>query len=544
MTVLLAAATSYRDSPVTSGNDGLDPVERCQLVLQQAAGLGYEALLERHTRDHLSLFSRVSLDLGGHEKRSLPITDRLAALARGGHDPDLAALYFQYGRYLLMASSRPGSQPANLQGIWSNQLRPAWCSNWTMNINAEMNYWPAEVANLSECHEPFLRMIEELARSGTSVAEVNHACRGWAVNHSTDLWRAATATGHSARWAYWPVGGLWLCQHLWDHFLYSQDLQYLESTAFPLLRSAAEFALDWLVEGPEGFLVTAPSTSPENAFLTAEGEVCSVSLASTLDITLIREVLENLIQAGVRLGKADPFLEKSRSVLDRLPGFQVGRHGQLMEWFYDFEEEDPGHRHFSHLYALFPGHQIACHRNPDLLPACRTSLERRIAGGSGPVGWSCAWSVCLFARLGDGNQAEERLRLLFQHSTYPNLLDLHPPLTTGTSTAVFQIDGNFGATAGIGEMLLQGWNDELWLLPALPDLWKSGSVTGLCARGGFTVDLSWGNSRLEAAVIRSQTTKEVHVNSPLGTLVAQVSPHSPLSLNPSHFRPLRSPREQ
>jgi alpha-L-fucosidase 2 len=530
LTLIFAAATSFRDYRTIPGRSGIDPQASCRRVLERAVAKGYDRLLEDHADEHKRLFSRVSLDLGGHERRRLPTDERVARLGRGEADPDLAALYFQFGRYLLLASSRPGSQPANLQGIWSNKLRPAWCGNWTTNINAEMNYWPAEVANLSECHEPLLTMIGELAERGRDAARINYGCSGWVANHSTDLWRAPTATGHSARWAYWPMAGLWLCHHAWEHFLFSQDRDYLETQAYPLLRGAAEFALDWLVEGPGGLLVTAPSTSPENAFLTSGGKACSMSLASTLDIALTRELFENLLAAAELLERRDPLLARARCALERLPPFQTGRHGQLMEWFYDFEEEDPGHRHFSHLYALFPGHQIRQGRRPELLDACRRSLERRIAGGSGPVGWSCAWSICLYARLGDGDKAWQRLQLLLGQSTYPNLLDLHPPLDQGTSEAVFQIDGNFGGCAGIAEMLLQSLDGEITLLPALPRDWPDGQVRGLCARGGFTVDVAWRSNSLQYAIVRSLKATTIRINYRSASVSLAISPGKPLSL--------------
>jgi alpha-L-fucosidase 2 len=492
-------------------------VAKTAQTLDLATAKPYDTLRGTHVRDHQLRFRRVTLSLGPSQTERTPTDQRLAKYEQT-RDPQLLALYFHYGRYLLIASSRPGTQPANLQGIWNAEVRPPWSSNWTANINVQMNYWLAETCNLSECHVPLFDMMDGLARNGAVTAQTNYGLPGWVSHHNIDLWRQSAPVGEgysSPTWANFAMSGPWLCGHLCEHFLFTGDLNFLRARAYPVMKGAAEFCLGWLVEDHANHLTTVPSVSTENNFLAPDGKRAEVSSGCTFDMAVIAEIFSNCIAASKLLAFDDEFAGRLSAALLRLIPYQIGKYGQLQEWSVDFDEATPGQRHMSHLYPVYPGSAITPARTPKLAAAARISLERRLANGGAYTGWSRAWAIGLWARLRDGKMAEESLSMLMQHSTGPNLFDTHP----AEGGSIFQIDGNFGATASIAEMLLQSHDGEITLLPALPAAWDQGNVSGLRARGGHEVSLRWNKGRLTSGTLKCGFTTQVNVGVPEGTRI-------------------------
>ena len=474
-------------------------------TLQKAMELSYEELRRRHMEDYTQLFDRVELDLGHSANEELYLEERLKHLYEGQEDPELLCTAFQFGRYLLIAASRPGSQPPTLQGIWNDSIRPKWSSNYTVNINLQMNYWAAETTNLSECTEPFWRFIEETARAGEETAKINYHCRGWAAHHNIDLWRHTTAVGSRNKdtdvlpWSFWLMSGGWFCGHIWEHYTFTGDEEYLRNYAYPLMKSCAQFYLDFQVEH-NGELVTCPSSSPENLFI-YDGERHGMYYSCTMDNQILRELFSNCLRAEEALGHPDEaFAGKIRQALQRIPGDRIGKHGQIQEWYEDFEELDSEHRHLSMLYGLYPGNEITPDGEPQLAEAAGKTLERR---GNKSTPWSRAWKIGLYARLGDGEQAAEQLRQFLQFTESNEIsYDNGGVLSNLMCARPLQIDGAYGYTAGMAEMFVQSHTGKTRYLPSIPEKWKNGYVRGLRIRGNKTVEIEWKDGEIVKALAK------------------------------------------
>ncbi len=469
---------------------------------------GYEAIYNQHIQDYQELAGKVSLRLCDSDETDSELL--LSAVKEENNavsfelQQRMAELYFQYGRYLLISSSRPGSQPANLQGIWNDSMQPCWDSKYTININTEMNYWPAETCGLSQCHLPLFDLLKRMHEKGKKVAESVYGCRGFVAHHNTDLWGDCAPQDIYLPASYWTMGGAWLCTHIWTHYLYTMDEAFLKEM-YPILQDAVLFFEDFLVRKGEDY-ITCPSVSPENTYILPSGVKGSVCAGPSMDIQILRDLLEIYRKSSKILGETGALLLKAEEIERGLPPIRVGKHGQIMEWLEDYEEEEPGHRHISQLYALHPSHQITVDKTPELAKAADRTLERRLSYGGGHTGWSCAWIINLYARLGNGDKAWEYLGKLWRNSTFPNFMDNHPML----SSAVFQIDGNFGAASAVAEMLVQADEDRILLLPALPRAWAKGQVKGLCLPGCGTVSVSWRDGLLIQCNI--QCEREMNTN--------------------------------
>ena len=531
--LLLSMATSFNGFDKSPSREGKNPAEINRKILEKAKDKSFEELKKAHVSDYKNLFDRVKFELKSDDFSKLTTPERLKNYV-ANNDFNLNTLLFQYGRYLMISGSRPGGQPLNLQGIWNAEVIPPWNSGYTININTEMNYWPAEVTNLAECHEPLFRLIKESAVNGAETAEKMYGNRGWVAHHNVDIWRQTYPVDNQARFSFWPMAQGWLTSHMWEHYLFTEDETFLKSELYPVLKGAAAFYADWLVENKAGFLLTPVSTTPENAFYTSDKQIATVSMGTTMDMAIVKETFERTILASEKLGVDEDFRAELKTKQAKLLPYKIGAKGQLQEWSVDFEEPEPQHRHLSHLYGFHPGDQITREKTPELYEAVRKTLELR---GDAATGWSMGWKINFWARMNDGDHAMKIIRNLFNYveegsteytggGLYPNLFDAHPP---------FQIDGNFGYTAGVAEMLVQSHEEKIRLFPALPSDWAIGNISGLKARGNIEVSLEWEDGKLNSAKLTAQNDKTILVDYRGKTIELRLKANEPHLLKHNSF---------
>jgi alpha-L-fucosidase 2 len=520
VTILIAAATDFKGGPFSGG----DPEATCAQALARARTYNAAQILARQEAVYQPMYRSMALHLGSalDANDALPTDERMKRISAGADDLGLQQLYFQFARYMLIASSRPDGLPANLQGIWAGDISNSWGSKWTINVNTEMNFWLAEPAGLGETVLPLINLIDMVrtpaSGTGTQVARNYYGARGFVIHHNTDLWGDAEPID-GYQWGIWPMGGAWLSLYAWDHYAYTLNKSFLRARAWPILHDASQFFLDYLVDDGTGHLVTGPSISPENSYCLPDGTHHSLTMAPTMDIEIVRELFTRTLDAGRILGEDAAFLKQVEDARGKLPPFAIGKFGQLQEWQLDYDENEPGHRHISHLWALFPGTQISLEHTPELAKAARASLERRLSFGGGQTGWSRAWVVNYWDHLHDSKQAYESLQVMFRQSTFPNLMDTHPP-------GLFQIDGNLGAANGMLEALVQSrWMPEateVELLPALPEQWPEGLVKGVHVRGGAVLDMQWKAAKIVSLELHAKSDGAIRLISPTGQAISAI----------------------
>ena len=503
--LVIGAATSFRSPNLA---------ETCTVTIGKAFEKDYKELADAHKDDYQKYSKRVSLSLGPARRAStIPTDERLAAMQKGATDLGLMELYFQYARYLLISSSRPGSMAANLQGKWNESVNPSWGSKYTVNINTQMNYWPVDVLNMPELIDPLFDLIDAARPEGRKVAQAYYHAHGFVIHHNTDIWGDAIPID-GVGYGIWPMGGAWLALHAWDHYDFTRDRAFLSARGYPIMKEAAEFLLDYLVDDGKGHLTTGPSISPENQYIAGDGRPATLVMGPMMDLEITRALFRRVREAATLLSTDAAFRLRIEQAEAKLPPLKIGKYGQLQEWQEDYEEREPGHRHISHLFALHPGNEITPRGTPELAKAARVTLERRLSRGGGGTGWSRAWIVNFYARLGDGNAAWEHLQTLLKKSTLPNLFDNHPP---------FQIDGNFGGAAGLAEMLVQSHAGEVALLPALPEAVSEGRLRGFKARGGLEIALDWKDGLALLATLHPSVDGEQRLRLPEGQRVVSVT---------------------